>query len=197
MKLKAIVLFGIYVVLTGYLTMGVYADSYKRKYNPLAKDGFCYIPDNTKAINISSSVVFSGNGRIVWANGQVSTAPPTTSVSITSNFLTRGATNTFVTTDSTQMVSGIQTSAFTISSATARVNGGTSATIRLFITAKNSEYNISAATPVWSGAVTAGTAHTGGTLANVSVAADQCITAVIDGIAGAVGNIVIWVRGNQ
>lgn len=244
MKLKAIVLFGIYVVLTGYLTMGVYADSYKRKYNPLVKDGFCYIPDNTKAINISSSVVFRGNGRIVWANGQVSTAPVTTSgatwgviggeigdqsdlsakfnsvgestttlrtdltavkqstgaVCYESHFIVYGNTQTFVTNLSTQPASPMQSAplgAFTISSATARVIDGTSATIRLFITDKSNEYSVTAATPIWSSAVTAGTSRTGGTLANVAVGVDNRIMAVIDAIDGAVKYLDIAVRGTR
>lgn len=120
-----------------------------------------------------------------------------TAVTITSNWITLGATQTYVTTLSTRPASGIQTQPFTISSATARVNGGTSATLRLFITDKNTEFNISAATPIWNTGVVAGTEHTGGTMSNTSVLAGQCLTAVIDGISGAVVDIVLWVRGNR
>lgn len=120
-----------------------------------------------------------------------------TAVTITSDWIVYGATQTYVTTLSTRIASGIQIQPFTISSATARVNGGTSATLRLFITDKNTEFNISAATPIWNTGVVAGTAHTGGTMSNVSVLANQSITAVIDGISGAVVDIVLWVRGTQ
>lgn len=120
-----------------------------------------------------------------------------TAVTITSNWITLGATQTYVTTLSTRIASGIQIQPFTISSATARVNGGTSATLRLFITDKNTEFNISAATPIWNTGVVAGTAHTGGTMSNTAVAANQSITAVIDGISGAVADIVLWVRGTR
>ncbi len=121
----------------------------------------------------------------------------TGAVSYTADFMTYGATQTFVSYMSTRVVCGLQTTGFTISSATARVNGGTSATIRLYITAKNSEFSITSSTPIWGTGVVAGTAHTGGTMSNVSVAADQCITAVIDAISGGVSDILVWVRGNR
>lgn len=124
----------------------------------------------------------------------------TGAVCYASHYIVWGNTQAFVTNLSTQPVSSLQSAplgAFTISSATARIVEGTSATIRLFITAKNSEYNIATATPIWSAAVTAGTAHTGGTLLNVSVGVDNAITAVIDAIVDGVKYIDIAVRGTR
>ena len=45
--------------------------------------------------------------------------------------------------------------------------------------------------------MTAGANHTGGTLSNVSVGVDNAITAVIDGISGAVKFLDIAVRGTR